>query len=258
MGDLSVVTTTKLKVGEQTSIKCPMLNSENYIVWAIRMQNLLKVHKVWGIVEKETEEDDKNDVAISLLFQAIPEVIVLQVGGLTKGKKVWDAIKARYFGAGRVKEARLQTLMAEFDRLKMKDTEKVDDFSGKLAEIASKTSALGEEIEEPKLVKKILKGLPRKKFIHMVPSLEQLLDLKNTSFEDIVGRLKAYEERVQEEDETQEEQRKLMYSNAEQQSNREFQDDYRGYQGRRTLLQRTRPRPFRWRQRNVKNNVLQV
>ena len=38
-------------------------------------------------------------------------------------------------GAYRVREARLQTLMAEFDRLKMKDTDKIDDFVGKLSEI---------------------------------------------------------------------------------------------------------------------------
>ncbi|KAF8117140.1 hypothetical protein N665_0012s0144 [Sinapis alba] len=48
----------------------------------------------------------------------------------------------RYVGAERVKEARLQTLMSEFDRLKMKDTEKIDDFVGKLSEISSKSVVL--------------------------------------------------------------------------------------------------------------------
>ena len=83
-------------------------------------------------------------------------------------------------------------------------------------------------LRNQKLVKKFLKWLPRKKYIHIVAALEQLLDLKTTSFEDIVGRLKAYEERVQEEDDNQEDQSKLMYSNAEQQSTRDSQDD-RGY-----------------------------
>ena len=118
--------------------------------------------------------------------------------------------------------------MVDFDRLKMKDTNKIDDFVGKLSELSSKSSALGEEIEEPKLVKKFLKCLPRKKYIHIVAALEQVLDLKTTSFADIVGRLKAYEERVQEEDGNQEDQSKLMYSNAEQQYTRDSQDD-RGY-----------------------------
>jgi len=40
--------------------------------------------------------------------------------------------------------------MNEFNNLKMKDTEKIDDFAGKLAEIASKSAALRKKIEESK------------------------------------------------------------------------------------------------------------
>ena len=65
-------------------------------------------------------------------------------------------------------------------------------------------------MKESNMVKKLLKGLPRTKFIHIVASLEQVLDLNSTGFEDIVGRLKAFEERVKEE--TQDgDQLKLMF-----------------------------------------------
>ena len=49
------------------------------------------------------------------------------------------------------------------------------------------------------MVKKLLKFIPRK-LINIVVSIEQVLDLKTAGFEDIVGRLKAYEERVKEAD----------------------------------------------------------
>ena len=221
MSDLTVATTpTTKKEGGSSSIKCPILTATNYTVWAMRMRILLRVHKVWEVVETEIEDDAKNDMAMALLFQSIPKTLILQVGELNTAKKVWDAIKARYVAAERVKEARLQTLMADFDRLKMKDTETIDEFVGKLAEISSKSTALGEEIEEPKLVKKFLKCLPLKKYIHIVAALEHVLDLKTTCFEDIVGRLKAYEERVAEEEEAQDDQGKLMYANLDLQSNR--------------------------------------
>lgn len=71
MGDLSIMTTSKPKEGDP-SIKCPTLTSMNYTVWAIRIKNLLKVHKVWSIVETTKEEEDKNDIAVGLLFQVIP------------------------------------------------------------------------------------------------------------------------------------------------------------------------------------------
>lgn len=108
--------------------------------------------------------------------------------------------------------------MTEFDRLKMKDTDKIDDFIRKLSEISSKSDALGETMDEYKLVKKFLQSIPWKKY-HIVASLEQILNLKITCFEDIIGQLKTYEERIcDEENETQENQRKLMYANMEAQS----------------------------------------
>lgn len=79
--------------------------------------------------------------------------------------------------------------MAEFDRLKMKENDTIDDFAGKLSEISTKSASLGENIAEPKIVKKFLKSLPRKKYIHIIAALEQFMDLKKTTFEDIVGRL---------------------------------------------------------------------
>lgn len=133
------------------------------------MKLALEVHKVWEVIEGEdiTDEDkkvkaEKNSMAKALLFQSIPEAMILQLGGLDTAKKVWEAIKARHVGAERVKEARLQTLMSDFDGLRMKDDETIDDFSGKLSEMSSKSSALGVIIEEPKLVKKFLSSLPRK------------------------------------------------------------------------------------------------
>ncbi|KAL1189088.1 Retrovirus-related Pol polyprotein from transposon TNT 1-94 [Cardamine amara subsp. amara] len=233
MGDL-VVSTGKPKEGGPSSIQCPMLNTTNYTVWAMRMKITLKVHKVWDIIETDSVEPDaneKNNMAIAWLFQSIPETLILQVGELDTSNKVWTAIKARHVGAERVKEARLQTLMSEFDRLKMKDTETIDEFVGKLSEILSKSAALETTMEEPKVVKKFLKSLPRKKYIHIVASLEQVLDLNTTSFEDIVGRLKAYEERILDEEEPQEDQNKLMYSNMESQvgyPNRDYNREYRG------------------------------
>ena len=164
------------------------------------------------MIEAETNDDEKNNKAIALLFQSIPETLILQVGELDTAKKVWDAIKSRHMGADRVREAWLQTIMSEFDRLKMKDSDKIDDFVGKLSEISSKSTALGETIDETKLVKKFLSSLPRKKYIHIVASLKQVLDLKTTSFEDIIGRLKTYEERVAEEEEDAQDTQKLMYA----------------------------------------------
>ncbi|WZZ07843.1 hypothetical protein YC2023_093764 [Brassica napus] len=229
MGDLAVV--AKSPKEGSPSIKCPMLNTTNYTLWSMRMKVLLKVHKVWETIEPGTDDGDKSDMARALLFQSIPETLIIQVGNLETSKEVWEAIKTRHVGADRVREARLQTLMDDFNRLKMKYTYTIDEFSGKLSELSSKSSQLGEEIEEPKLVKKFLSSLPRKKYIHIIAALEQVLNFNTTTFEDIVGRMKAYEERIQEDD-TQEDQGKLMYANMESQNHQESYGRGRGQGGR--------------------------
>lgn len=155
-----------------TSVACPMLTPTNYTVWSL---------------------------AMGLLYQAIPEALIMQIGDVADSKTLWESIKARYIGADRVKEARLQTLNTDFDRLRMNETESIDSFAGKLSGLASKSASLGETIDESKLVKKLLKVVP-KRFIHLVASLEQVLDLKSVGFEDVVGRLKAFEERIREDD----------------------------------------------------------
>ncbi|GJT08901.1 uncharacterized mitochondrial protein-like protein [Tanacetum coccineum] len=127
------------------------------------------------------------------------EDLVLQIGNLKTGKEIWEVIKTRNLGVDRVKEVRLQTLVTEFENLKMLHNGTIDEYAKKLSGIASKSATLGEVMSELKLVNKFLTSLP-KCFFYIVAALEQVLDLKTTGFEDVIGRLKAYEERVKEED----------------------------------------------------------
>nr|ABW74560.1 polyprotein [Boechera divaricarpa] len=200
-----------------------MFNATNYTVWAMRMKVGLRVHKVWKVIESSNQDSEKNDIATALLFQSISESLILQLGEQDTTKGIWEAIKTRHMGADHVREARLQTLNSEFDRLVMKDSDIIDNFAGNLFEISSRSAALGEVIEESKLVKKFLKSLPRYKFIHIIASFEQVLDLNTTGNEDIVGRLKAYEERNGEETQ-RESQEKLMWSKDKQKKDKQKKD----------------------------------
>ncbi|XP_076943581.1 uncharacterized protein LOC143613864 [Bidens hawaiensis] len=206
--------------GNPNAFQSPMLTCTNYKVCTIQMKVLLNVHKVWNTIDSGTTDDDKNNIAIALIYQLIPEATIMQVGNLDSAKEIWNAIKTRNLVADWVKEARLQTLMNEFDGMRMKDTETIDEFVAKLSCTASKAAILGEMIEETKMVKKFLSSLPRKKFIQSVASLEQNLDLKTVGFEDVVGRLKAYKERIREEDMHSETQGKLMFQKSESSSSR--------------------------------------
>lgn len=78
-----VTANSNMKSSCSSSIQCLLLNKTNYMVWAMRMQTALKVHKA---IDPGEENGDKNDVARALLFQSIPESLILQVGNLKTAK----------------------------------------------------------------------------------------------------------------------------------------------------------------------------
>lgn len=86
MGEI-VATTSNMK-GGSSSIKCPILSDSNYTVWTIRMKVALQVHKAWEAIDPGETEGEKNVMAKALLFQSIPESMILQVGNLDTAKEI--------------------------------------------------------------------------------------------------------------------------------------------------------------------------
>ena len=50
------------------------------------MKVLLQVRKVWESIKPGTYDEEKKDIATALLFQSIPENLVLQVGEVDSPK----------------------------------------------------------------------------------------------------------------------------------------------------------------------------
>ena len=100
-------------------IQCTMLSSTNYMVWSMRMKVRFRLYEVWDTIEPGNDDSKKKNMAISLIFQSVLKALILQIGEHDTSKKILEAIKSRNLGADHVREARLQTLMSEFDKLKM-------------------------------------------------------------------------------------------------------------------------------------------
>ncbi|KAK8686368.1 hypothetical protein V6N13_125393 [Hibiscus sabdariffa] len=175
-----------------------MLTPLNYTVWAIKTEAILDAQGVWEAVEpaEGAQVDAKKDKkARAYILQCIPEDIILQIAKKKTTKEIWESIKTRHLGSERVKKARVQTLRSEFDALRMKETETIDEFTGKLSAMTSKFSTLGVALEDSSLVKKLLDSVPNKYF-PIVAGIEQFHDLETMPFEEVIGRIKAYEERT--------------------------------------------------------------
>lgn len=124
-------------------------------------------------------------------------------------KAMWYLIKTWHLGATRVREACLQTMMTNFDTMRM-----LIPLIRQVIEYCPEIRALGDVLDKTRLEKEFLKSLSISKYIHIVSSFEQALDLNKAGFEDVVGRLQAYEEQIREDDMQRSDQGKLLFSNS--------------------------------------------
>lgn len=176
----------------------PMLTSDNYTVWAIRAQAILDVHTVWEAVVPgdAAVEARKDKAARALLLGALPEDVLLQVATKLTAREVWDSLKVRFVGADRVRAARLATLRGDFDCVKMADGEALEVYAGRIAGMAASYTSLGETLDDEALVKKLLDTVLDRLF-PVVAGIGQFCDTTTMAFDEAVGRLRAFEERVQ-------------------------------------------------------------
>ncbi|KAJ0869771.1 hypothetical protein HanRHA438_Chr11g0492751 [Helianthus annuus] len=94
-----------------------------------------------------------------------------------------------------MQKARLRILKSEFEALHMKDGETIDEYAGKLLGMISKYNNIGANLEDEELVRKLFDMVPEK-FINLVASIKQSSDVDSIPFEEAIGHLKAYEDRL--------------------------------------------------------------
>lgn len=190
--------TNKAKGGSM-GLSYPMLTKCNYTTWALKMKVVMQAHSVWEAIEPNDPKavcDERTDkIALAMIYQGISEEMLLSIAEKKKAKDAWVAIKTLCQGADKAKAAKIQTLKSEFESLVMKEDEQIDDFSMKLTGIATNIRALGEKLEESYVVKKFFRAVPNK-FLQIVSTMEQFGNMETLTVEEVVGSLKAHEERT--------------------------------------------------------------
>jgi cell fate (sporulation/competence/biofilm development) regulator YlbF (YheA/YmcA/DUF963 family) len=110
-------------------------------------------------------------------------------------KEAWETVQTMWLGADRVKDVNAQKLMEEFQNIKFKEGETIDDFGMRITNLVGNLKALGEKIEDVRVVKKFLRVAPAR-FASIIVSIEMFYDLKTLTVEELVGRLRAAEDRL--------------------------------------------------------------
>ncbi|XBI33270.1 hypothetical protein VPH35_056619 [Triticum aestivum] len=186
--------------GSLLPVPCPVLTGENYTVWAIKVEANLDAAGLWeAVVPAEHAAAaviaKKDKPARAYLHGALSGEILQQVSSKKRVAVIWANLKTRFVGADRVRAARLATLRGEFEQLRMAEADTLDVFAGKLGGMEARFAGLGSMLEDAAMVKKLLDSVPDRLYAAVV-GIEQFCYVSTMAFEEALGRLKAFDERL--------------------------------------------------------------
>ncbi|XBI21614.1 hypothetical protein VPH35_062717 [Triticum aestivum] len=139
-----------------STVVYPPLTATNYFEWSLIMKVNMEAQRVWDAIEGGGSFS-QDRAALAAILRAVPEEMHSTLAVKATAKEAWDAIKIMRVGDARVREAKTQTLLKEFDAVRMRSGETLDELAMCMNGIAYKLRTLGENLDEVKVVKKLLR-----------------------------------------------------------------------------------------------------
>ena len=129
-----------------------------------------------------------NNKVLNALFSAATNEEFKKISSTETAKEVWTILQTTYEGTKAVKDSKLQRLTTSFEEIKIEENESFDEFYAKLRDIVNSTFNLRETIPEPKIVRKMLRSLP-KRFHAKITVIEESKDIDKIPLTELVGNL---------------------------------------------------------------------
>ncbi|KAF2320048.1 hypothetical protein GH714_022530 [Hevea brasiliensis] len=158
----------------------PVFSGENYQIWATKMKTYLKAFDLWNVVEtgedppplranptlaqikNHNEESMKKFKALTCIQTAVSDSIFTRIMACETAKEAWDKLKEEFQGSERTIQMRVLNLRREFENLKMKDSDTVQEFTDRLLKVVNQIRML-----EMQLADILTKALPKARFDYL-------------------------------------------------------------------------------------------
>ncbi|KAK1649271.1 hypothetical protein QYE76_067076 [Lolium multiflorum] len=153
----------------------PHLDRKDYGLWALNMEVAIKAADIWETLDpcgddyvKGGAKYTKDRKALTAIYSAVPKDVMQHLVGKKSAKVAWETIKTLH---------------------------QVDQFAARFVTLINAIRGYGERLDEVKNVIRFLRAAPAR-YMQIVTSIEQCLDLNTMTVDDLVGRFKAHDERV--------------------------------------------------------------
>ena len=129
-----------------------------------------------------------NSRALNALFSVVTNEEFKKISFTKTAKEAWTILQTAYEGNKDVKDSKLQRLTTSIEEIKMEEDESFVEFYAKLKDIVNSAFNPGETIPEPKIVRKVLRSLP-KRFHAKITAIEESKDIDKIPLIELVGNL---------------------------------------------------------------------
>ncbi|MQM02103.1 hypothetical protein Taro_034864 [Colocasia esculenta] len=187
----------------------PLFVGEYYNYWKTRMKFFLLGldFQIWSIIEegdlvvlnnKENwTEDDKKKISLnckakSILCCALSKKKFNRISACKSVMEMWEKLRITYEGTDKVKETRIDILVAQYERFQMQQGESITQMYSRFKDITNGLAGLGKNYDMGDMVRKILRSLPAS-WTPKVTAIEEANDLWRLSLEKLIGSLMAHE-----------------------------------------------------------------
>ncbi|CAM8937745.1 unnamed protein product [Rhodiola kirilowii] len=158
--------------------------------------NLLAKDK-WTEIQKSAGA--ANSKAMNAIFSGVDGKNFKMISTCEIAKKAWDILQTAHEGTTKVKISRMEMVTSKFENLRMQEDETIADFNTRVLDISNESFALGEPMSEEKLVRKVLRSLP-KRYAMKALAVKEAHDARTMRLDELMGSLKAHEMEMDEEE----------------------------------------------------------
>jgi hypothetical protein len=177
----------------------PLLTKTNYTERALIMKIKLQARNLWEATESGDVTLQEDRKALDAITSAVPQEMLASLVVKATIAEAWEAGRSLRISSEAVQNARVQRPRTEFESIRIKEGETVDDFTMRLSSLVVELGTLGEVIKEQQVVQKLLQVVP-KHLSQVAVAIEVTQDLSKLTLEDAGGRLRAAEDRTMEDD----------------------------------------------------------
>jgi hypothetical protein len=154
------------------------------------MKLKLQARDLWDVVELGDGDFCDDRTALDAICSTVPSEMIPTLAIKETVSEAWEAIKTLRLGDEKRRAVTAQTLRAEYETIKLRDGESIEDFALRLSGVVQCLAELGDPEPDLKAVKKYL-GVFRPRYKQLVVTMEAFVDLLTLSIEEITGTLKS-------------------------------------------------------------------